>query len=70
MSVFKDDDKFYAFYSQASISQTAGEEVGHMRPGSKNSAIQDRIPGRNYFVCGQGCWVCLRVGPQAGGGSL
>lgn len=27
-----------------------------MRPGSKNSATRDRIPGRNYFVCGQGGW--------------
>lgn len=27
-----------------------------MSPGSKNSATQDRIPGRNYFVCGQGGW--------------
>lgn len=41
-----------------------------MRPGSKNSATQGRIPGRNYFVGGQGCWGCLTVGPRARAGLL
>lgn len=65
MSIFNDDDKFCAFYGWASIMARLrlDGEVGHtMNPGSRNSATQDRIPGRNYPVCGQGAWDAWRLG--------
>ena len=65
MSIFNDDDKFCAFYGWASVKARLrlDGEVGHtMNPGSRNSATQDRIPGRNYFVCGQGAWDAWRLG--------
>lgn len=65
MSIFNDDDKFCAFYGWASVMARLrlDGKVGHtMNPGSRNSATQDRIPGRNYFVCGQGAWDASRLG--------
>lgn len=51
LSIFKDDDQLSAFYSWARISPTSAGGGGCiMRPGSRNSATQGRIPGRNYFV--------------------